>query len=111
MDRSFSTQYHRHGPNRAKGQQRIGKPEREKGAFLAYLAFRALLFGKPPSGWTSPKDECTYPVFCPQPFTPRKMTNELIDHLDHLRETKDLFGNLAKSFAASEEKLHRVAGT
>jgi hypothetical protein len=39
------------------------------------------------------------------------MTNELIDHLDHLRETKDLFGNLAKSFAASEEKLHRVAGT
>jgi hypothetical protein len=27
------------------------------------------------------------------------------------QETKDLFGNLAKSFAASGKKLHRLAGT
>jgi hypothetical protein len=29
----------------------------------------------------------------------------LLDHLEHLRETKDLFGNLAKSFAASEKLM------
>ena len=31
------------------------------------------------------------------PVNEARCSNKLLEHLDHLRETKDLFGNLAKS--------------
>jgi hypothetical protein len=39
-----------------------------------------------------PSPEDLYP-----PVNQARCSNKLLGHLDHLRETKDLFGNVAKS--------------
>jgi hypothetical protein len=73
--------------------------------YLAYLAFRALLFGKPSPRTASPGNErATVLVVQKSPSpSPRQDDRLITDHLEHLRETKDLFGNLARSFATSEK--------
>jgi hypothetical protein len=49
-----------------------------------------------------PEDECP-------PVNEARCSNELLEHLDHLHETNDLFGNLAKSQNLMETNLFTTA--
>jgi hypothetical protein len=50
-----------------------------------------------PGGWPVPPPEDEYP-----PVNQARCSNKLLEHLEHLHETNDLFGNLAKSQSAGK---------